>query len=154
MTQMMRVRIVAALLLLTTSALAGSGDNSKAAGVPKPVIEGARGEQCVEETDFMRRNHMNLLKHQRDKTVHTGIRTKKHSLKNCIDCHASVKTNSVVGSNENFCQSCHSYAAVKIDCFECHASKSKATIASAPRRPPRGNPPAGLSNATTTSEPR
>lgn len=154
MMHMMRVWIVAALLMLTTSALAGSGDNSKVAGVPKPFIETAKGEQCVEETDFMRKNHMHLLNHQRDKTVHVGIRTKKHSLKNCIDCHASVKTNSVVGSNENFCQSCHIYAAVKIDCFECHATKPKATTVTAPRRQSGDESASVPLIATTKAKPR
>jgi hypothetical protein len=71
---------------------------------------------------------MELLKHQRDATTHQGIRTRKHSLNGCIECHASRKTNSVAGSDQNFCQSCHSYAAVKLDCFECHASKPKAPL--------------------------
>ena len=71
----------------------------------------------------MRRNHMKLLTHQRDETVHEGIRTKKHSLKECINCHASKETASVTAAQDNFCVSCHSYAAVKIDCFECHSSK-------------------------------
>lgn len=75
----------------------------------------------------MRKNHMELLKHQRDETVHKGIRTTSHSLNGCIECHASRKNNSVVGSDRNFCQGCHSYAAVKLDCFECHASKPKAS---------------------------
>ena len=100
--------------------------------VPKPVIEAGKGEKCVESTEFMRRNHMELLKHQRDETMHNGIRTRSYSLKGCIECHASRKTNSVIGTDQNFCQSCHSYAAVKLDCFECHASKPKATA-----RPPR-----------------
>jgi len=91
--------------------------------VPKPLVETGKGDKCVEDTQFMRRNHMKLLKHQRDETVHRGIRTAQHSLKGCIDCHASRKTGSVAASNENFCQTCHSYAAVTIDCFECHASK-------------------------------
>lgn len=95
--------------------------------VPKPVIEPGKGDRCVEDTDYMRKNHMKLLTHQRDETMHKGVRTVKHSLKNCIECHASQKTNTVVGSNENFCQSCHAYTAVKIDCFECHATKPKQT---------------------------
>jgi hypothetical protein len=103
--------------------------------VPKPVIESGNGEQCVADTEFMRRNHMTVLMHQRDETVLKGVRTKRFSLNNCIECHASKKTNSVVGSDQNFCQSCHSYAAVKIDCFECHASKPKATTAAAGARP-------------------
>ena len=71
----------------------------------------------------MRRSHMDMLKHQRDKTVRDGVRGAKASLNACIDCHASSKNGSVLGSKENFCQGCHSYAAVKLDCFECHQAK-------------------------------
>lgn len=89
----------------------------------------AKGDKCVRDTDYMRRNHMNLLKHQRDDTMRKGIRTTQYSLKGCIDCHASPKNNSVIGTKDNFCQGCHSYAAVKLDCFECHSSKPKAASA-------------------------
>jgi hypothetical protein len=92
---------------------------------PKPVVEPAvAGSQCVEPPAVMRRNHMAFLKHQRDDTVRGGIRGAKHSLKACIDCHASQKTASVAKAETNFCVSCHTYAAVKIDCFECHTDKS------------------------------
>ena len=91
---------------------------------PRPVIEKAAGAQCVEPAPVMRRNHMAYLKHQRDDTVRGGIRGAKYSLKDCIDCHASQKTGSVNQAETNFCVSCHSYAAVKIDCFECHTGKS------------------------------
>lgn len=83
----------------------------------------ARGEQCVEPTDFMRRNHMELLKHQRNETMHLGIRTTRHSLKGCVACHASAKTGSVAADKEDFCVSCHAYAAVHLDCWDCHATK-------------------------------
>ena len=81
--------------------------------------------QCVEPTDVMRRDHMKFLVHQRGKTVHYGVRTKKHSLKGCVDCH--VKRDEAgqyipINDEEQFCQSCHQYASVKIDCFECHAT--------------------------------
>lgn len=75
----------------------------------------------------MRRNHMDLLTHHRDKTVRDGVRTKKHSLKECINCHASKETGSVTAAKDNFCVSCHSYAAVKIDCFDCHSSKPQSS---------------------------
>lgn len=109
-----------ALVALSPLATAGEG-----AAVPKPVIQKAKGEQCVEDTDYMRRNHMKVLNHHRDKTVHEGIRTKQHSLKNCIECHATPNEKgerSVLGK-DNFCQSCHNYTAVKVDCFQCHSSK-------------------------------
>ncbi|MCL6556051.1 MAG: hypothetical protein K6T56_06790 [Burkholderiales bacterium] len=125
---------LAALLLATLGAFAAaSGERAgTAAGrTPKPVLVIEKGERCVEDTAYMRRNHMKLLLHHRDDTVHKGIRTEKHSLQNCINCHASSKNNSVLGSDENFCQSCHTYAAVKLDCWDCHSSKPKQQAATA-----------------------
>jgi hypothetical protein len=118
-------------LLLATSLVMAADAPSTAAGkatrVPQPVVEAARGGQCVEDPAFMRRNHMELLKHQRDDTMHGGIRGAKYSLKTCVECHASRTTNSVTAAPTNFCVSCHSYAAVKIDCFECHATQPQNT---------------------------
>jgi len=94
------------------------------ADVPKPVVKIERPGECVAPPEVIRRTHMELLKHQRDKTVHEGQRGTKISLNGCIDCHASKTTGSVLGSKENFCQSCHAYVAVKLDCFECHQPKS------------------------------
>ncbi len=96
---------------------------------------GKGGEHCVEDTQYMRENHMRLIIHQRDETVRKGIRGSKYSLAGCVDCHASTRNNSVLGSNENFCQGCHVYAAVKIDCFECHSSKRKMPTALASAEP-------------------
>ena len=108
-----------------------SAIGAEAGRTQKPVIEAAiKGDKCVEDTEFMRKNHMKLLLHQRDETVHKGIRTTRYSLRNCIECHASKTNNSVAASKENFCQACHSYAAVKLDCFECHATKPGSTIVS------------------------
>jgi hypothetical protein len=122
-------------VVLTTAALAwaGSDAQSKAGGAPKPVITKAvKGEQCVEPTEYMRRNHMKVLDGHRDKTVIEGIRSKKYSLKECINCHASEKTGSVAAAKDDFCVSCHSYAAVKIDCFDCHSTKPKGSAAKYP----------------------
>ena len=119
----MRARVAVLLLLLAGAAVAGGAG----ARTPLPVIErAAPGTQCVADPATMRRTHMDLLKHQRDDTVRGGIRGAKFSLKGCIDCHASQKTNSVAQAETNFCVSCHSFAAVKIDCFECHTSKPRA----------------------------
>lgn len=94
-----------------------------AAGVDLPRLEKGKGDKCVEDTQFMRRNHMDLLKHHRDETMRKGIRTTRHSLKKCVECHASEKTGSVAASKEDFCAACHSYASVKLDCWDCHATK-------------------------------
>ena len=108
-----------ALILLPFAGMAGEAQRT-----PVPVIEKATaGTTCVADPATMRRTHMDLLKHQRNDTVRGGVRTGAASLKACINCHASQQTHSVVQAETNFCVSCHSYAAVQIDCFECHSSK-------------------------------
>ena len=96
------------------------------AAAPYPEVPKGKGDHCVEDTEFMRANHMELLFHQRDETMHRGIRTKKHSLKGCISCHVVTDATNQpvsVANPKHFCRVCHDYAAVTIDCFECHASK-------------------------------
>ncbi len=118
--------LAAALGLVAPMAVAAEG----------PVIEPARaGSTCVADPAFMRRNHMQLLKHQRDDTVRGGIRgaDARFSLRQCVDCHASATTHSVAAAPTNFCVSCHSYAAVRIDCFECHTPKASAVATGAAR---------------------
>jgi hypothetical protein len=134
-------RRAAAALALACTALVGQApalaDASLAASRGlEPAIEAARGEKCVADPAFMRRNHMDLLKHQRNETVHQGVRDAKASLKGCIACHASATTGSVAAAKTDFCVSCHSFAAVKIDCFECHASKPQvaASLSADPAR--------------------
>lgn len=121
--------IIAALLAIAGDAHTGG---THAGRVPLPAMKAERGESCVAPTEEMRRNHMKVLLHQRDETVHEGIRTTRFSLKGCVDCHASSKTGSVLGE-KGFCQSCHVYAAVKIDCFECHTPMRQTGAAGAAR---------------------
>ena len=100
---------------------------------PQPVIEPARaGTQCIADPATMRREHPAMLEHQRDQTVRGGVRGAKASLKACIACHASPATESVAKSDTNFCVSCHSYTAVRIDCFGCHATRPQATASRVP----------------------
>ncbi len=111
------------MLVLLTVVLLGS--TTAMAEVPSPKIPKGNAEQCVEPTQEMRVNHMEYILHQRDETVYWGVRTKKHSFKECINCH-TVKDDAgkavTFKDERHFCNSCHTYTAVKIDCFECHAS--------------------------------
>ena len=112
---------------MLAAAFASSAAAGDAGRTPRPVIERAvKGEQCVADPALMRRDHMKMLQHQRDDTVRGGVRGAKYSLKGCIDCHASQATGSVAKGSTNFCVSCHEYAAVKIDCFDCHTPKPRA----------------------------
>ncbi|MEW6677993.1 MAG: hypothetical protein AB1421_08730 [Pseudomonadota bacterium] len=110
-------------VLMAVAALLAAPSMQAAAGVDLPKLEKGKGEKCVEDTQLMRRNHMDFLKHHRDETMRKGIRTTKHSLKGCVECHASEKTGSVAASKEDFCAACHSFASVKLDCWDCHATK-------------------------------
>jgi hypothetical protein len=114
-----------ALVTLLSAASAGGADGRTASGSGslEPAIQHALRGPCVAEPALMRRQHPDLLKHQRLETVHLGVREARASLKACVGCHASTETGSVAAAPTDFCVSCHSYAAVQVDCFECHASK-------------------------------
>ncbi len=110
---------IAALVLVAAVGI------TSAAGL-LPELAPAKGEQCVEPTDVMRKNHFEFLLHKRDQTMRQGIRTPKYSLVECINCHVLPDENNQYvshGSSEHFCATCHEVAAVTIDCFECHADK-------------------------------
>lgn len=76
-----------------------------------------------EHIAHMRKNHMDELLHKRDLTMYQGIRTKKHSLKACINCHVPEQHNGKILRHtdpEHFCSTCHGYVAAQLDCFQCH----------------------------------
>ncbi len=122
---MRSVAKLASLLVVAVLALPlGTAHAGEPAWLPKPAR--GRGDKCVADTDWMRRNHMTALMHHRDETVHEGIRTKRFSLKGCIDCHAVKGADGkpvTIASPKHFCRTCHDYAAVRIDCFDCHESR-------------------------------
>ena len=60
-----------------------------------PRIKIERGEACVAPVAGMRRDHMKMLFHQRDRTLRQGVRESRFSLKGCVDCHASRESGSV-----------------------------------------------------------
>jgi hypothetical protein len=132
--------LAVALLLLAAGlgqAAGGKEDGVAVGGKPDlgPVIPRGRGEACVADTPFMRRNHMTMLMHQRDSTVRQGVRSKLFSLSECVACHAVSGPDQQpvsIASPDHFCRACHDYAAVQIDCFQCHASRPDAQGPSLP----------------------
>ena len=120
------VLIVALLMLPVAIAAAGESSSLGQVVIPDPATP-ANEQQCVEPVDVMRRDHMKFLLHQRDETVLNGIRTKQYSLTGCINCHAQADKNGEIVRADDpgyFCTECHTYAAVKIDCFECHSDRA------------------------------
>lgn len=88
-----------------------------------------KDRQCVEDTQFMKANHMRLLVDWRDEVVRNANRDyinskgKKYlaSLSNnCMECHSN---------KSQFCDQCHNYVAVVPNCWGCHWEKEKAQVA-------------------------
>ncbi len=118
--------ILAALLVALAIVTGGITAVSAQGSTPIPAPAKGKGDKCVAPTDWMRRNHMAALLHKRDATMHEGIRTPKFALKECISCHAVNGADGkpvTVADPKHFCRTCHDYAAVSVDCFECHASR-------------------------------
>jgi hypothetical protein len=110
------------LLLGIPAAL--KADDSLLPVIPEAQSRVSEAQGCVEPVEVMRRNHMEYILHQRDETMHRGIRTRQYSLVECINCHVSDASDAArYGNAEHFCSSCHTYAAVSIDCFQCHADR-------------------------------
>lgn len=115
-----------ALLLALPLAATGDGEALPFSSLelPEPQRHFSATQECVEPEDEMRRNHMEYILHQRDETVHEGVRTRQYALEECINCHASKDDSGEyirVEDSRHFCATCHTYAAVKIDCFQCHS---------------------------------
>ncbi len=84
-----------------------------------------RGESCVAPVEQMRREHADMLFHQRDETMYLGVRDARFSLINCLSCHTQKDAAGQfipINAPGQFCQECHSFTAVKMDCFQCHAT--------------------------------
>jgi hypothetical protein len=116
------IRLVATVLVwITLLGVSAFADDHLGPKIPK-----ALGDPHPEGSLFMRINHMKLMRHDRDETVRLGNRDIKYSIKECVACHVVAGPDALPISAENdqhFCSACHEYAAVKIDCFQCHNSK-------------------------------
>lgn len=118
--------LAVAAALVATSALAGGR-------VPKPALEVDKSTRCVAAPEVMRREHPRMLAEQKVRTVRLGIRGEPVHLAGCIDCHASKTTGSVIGSKDAFCESCHTYVGVRLDCFDCHQPTVRRSAAAGAR---------------------
>jgi nitrate reductase cytochrome c-type subunit len=110
------------------------------------------GTQCVEPASYMLANHMQLLDKWRlayirdGQTVYTNSQGKefKINIDTCTKCHSTgaaattagvsnpaLKTagtsKTAVTTSDQFCVSCHTYAAVEPTCWSCHNQPGEAT---------------------------
>ncbi|MEJ5269726.1 MAG: hypothetical protein WHS85_05905 [Hydrogenophilus sp.] len=100
-------------------ACVGLAMDAKAGGPPQVTVYPERGP-CLADAATMRREHPRMLHEQKHRTVVLGERGARVQFTQCISCHASADSHSVVATERDFCRACHDYVAVKLDCFQCH----------------------------------
>jgi len=107
---------------------------SLAAGEPgdRPELALPKGEtECVEDLDYMRGHHMDLLEKWRNEVVRDGNTEKYRSTsgkeyeksltKTCLmQCHVTGQI-----GKADFCGKCHEYADVRPTCWDCHVEDPK-----------------------------
>ena len=82
-----------------------------------------RAAECLADPAVMRRNHMDMLAHDRNGAAREGIRRPGHGLDDCVTCHVVRGAGGAAvdaADPRHFCTSCHVKAAVSVDCFNCH----------------------------------
>jgi len=118
---------LAVFAVLATSPLWYNRISAASAEEPELQLPPNGATQCVEATEFMRANHMALLNQWRDAVVRQDDRTYVSELngreyemslqKTCLGCHSN---------KSQFCDSCHTYAAVQPYCWSCHVVPEEA----------------------------
>lgn len=93
------------------------GTNYTETGVVKPTGE----KECIEDTEFMRSNHMRLLNEWRDQALReenreyvSALNGKKWLIslqRTCMTCHSNYS---------EFCEKCHIPNSVYPYCWTCH----------------------------------
>ena len=122
-------KIVAGLAVFVVLATSPLWYNALSSASPEaPVLQQPTNgsTECVEATEYMRANHMDLLDTWRDTVVREGVRTytseagKDYTMSlsdTCLGCHSK---------KEQFCDACHTYSAVDPYCWSCHVVPEEA----------------------------
>ena len=118
---------LAVFVLLATSPLWYNAISAAPSDAPELQQPPNGSTECVEATDYMRANHMDLLDQWRDTVVREGVRTYTSEMSGktfnmslsdtCLDCHSDKK---------QFCDACHTYSAVDPYCWDCHVIPEEA----------------------------
>lgn len=119
--------IVVFVVLVTLPLWYGLGKRSAPPepSLDTPAIAALMEKRCVEETAYMRANHMRLLHAWRDSVVREGQRlyttrdgkaVQASLTGTCLKCHSN---------QEQFCSRCHDYAGAKPNCMNCHINPAE-----------------------------
>jgi hypothetical protein len=114
--------IVVLVIVITFPFWYGKGKTSPqpTLSLDTPAIAQLKEKRCVEDTAFMRADHMKMLNTWRDEVVREsrhiytakdGRLFEKSLTGTCLKCHSN---------KEQFCDRCHNYVDAKPTCFSCH----------------------------------
>jgi hypothetical protein len=126
--------IVGVVLMLAALSLSCSKESALGPkpSLDTPAINAMTNKQCVKPAAYMRSNHMTMLNDWRDTVVRGGDRNlgeidgviyEKSLQHTCLKCHSNPT---------EFCDKCHSYASVKVYCWDCHV-KPKSEDVNSPK---------------------
>lgn len=125
------IKLLALLIFLAPTSFAASQFHGDICKLDKD------SKECAQAKAWMRRNHHDVLKHERSRTLRQGIRARADgkplygSLRACVSCHIQkdkeTRQYPKITSAKHHCSGCHKKAAVKLDCFECHSAKPDKT---------------------------
>lgn len=109
-------------LVLVTSPLWFNAFSASSTDIPELQLPPNGATECVEDAEYMRPSHMDLLNVWRDDVVRIGERYYTNAAgvsyemslsRTCMDCHSN---------KEEFCDACHTYMAVSPFCWDCHVA--------------------------------
>lgn len=118
------IGVIAFLALITFPIWSSFFTTGEAVGaevsLDTPMINAMGNPKCIEDTEWMRANHMKLLADWKVEVVRNGNRVYVAedgqeylaSLQNtCFECHSNY---------DEFCLKCHEYNNVSPTCWTCH----------------------------------
>ena len=120
---------------------------------PDPVLPKTE-KQCVLPVQYMKTSHMALLKDWRDGAIREGQREyvapdgRRFPVSLTTTCLHQCHT-----AKGDFCDRCHNYAAVSLNCWDCHQDSKPAAVALGRAAFQAAMPASQPASAGTTSSP-
>ena len=116
------IAVFCAIMIIPFLVNAGNKSEALELDLNTPEINALANKACVEDTEYMRSHHMQMLDQWRDEVVRggstqyvssTGQVYDKSLDDTCLRCHSNAK---------DFCTKCHENANVELYCWDCHGT--------------------------------
>jgi predicted CXXCH cytochrome family protein len=125
---MKRLLVIFGISLLMGSAFASVGGHLNIGDRAQELKDEGKTQEIHPSLQEIRMMHPEFLYHKRDKTLRQGVRSKRNSLKACVNCHSATDTQGEyipINQQGQFCSTCHQKVGTSLDCFSCHRTTPK-----------------------------